>query len=75
MRHVHENIQLDQSLRQSRSIWLALAIVFLPGAGIGIIRMLFDLAIIFGSGDYADMSAKIRPLPAPFLASHFGPYH
>jgi hypothetical protein len=115
MRHVHENIQLDQSLRQSRSIWLALAVVFLPGAAIGIFRMLFDLAIIFGSGDDADMSvvqsawnffwslllifldvflfgrvreasrrlrllhddpsAKIRPLPAPFLASYFGPYH
>ena len=102
-RRVHHAIELDQSLRHSRTIWVSLAVIFVPGAlgGIGIIvnapqspTALWDLLLgvilitvdIFCFGRVAEATrriktlrenpnANVRPLPAPFMASLFGPYH
>ena len=114
-RRIHENLELDRSLRQSRSIWLTLAIVLLPFAAAGVLYILGALVAIIGAADGAlanaaipvpisvigiiflfadvlafrrfreagrrlqqlheDPNAKIRPLPAPFQSSLFGPYH
>ena len=105
-RQVHQNIALDQSLRQSRTIWLSLALVFLPFAIFGFFAVVaafdlantpnplwnlfwgitviaadgFSFARVFEASDRIrmlreDPSAKVRPLPAPFQASLFGPYH
>ena len=114
-RRVHENIQLDQSLRQSRSIWLSLAILLLPGAAAGVFWLISGLSALMSAGLtinqvlvpvlwdtfwglvlvladvflfgrvgeatrrlkllHADPTAPVRPLPAPFQASIFGPYH
>ena len=110
-RRIHHSIALDQSLRQSRSIWLALAIVLAPIAGLMasailasdggladrifgpyalVISLVFAIALIllvfvaFSRVFEAnrrlkrlreDPSANVRPLPAPFQSSLFGPYH
>lgn len=115
MRRVHQTIELDQSLRQSRSVWLSLAVFAIPFAAAGAISFLLSIARIIESTDRfiaapvatlwgilwgvlfvlldvylfrqtfeaskrlrqlrEDPSAKVRPLPAPFQASLFGPYH
>ena len=115
MRRVHETIELDQSLRRSRSIWLSFAIFAIPFAAAGFVSFLGGIAAILSSGgDTAvdpvsglwgvfwgsilvsldfflfrqameaskrlrllqeDPAANVRPLPAPFQASLFGPYH
>ena len=114
-RRVDQAIGLDASLRQSRSIWLSLAIVALPFAIGGVLQVLsvggalldgttgttrsplgFAIAVTIGlvcvlAAPYAfrqvgeatrrlkrlreDPGANVRPLPAPFQASLFGPYH
>ena len=114
-RRVHQNIALDQSLRQSRSIWLSLAVLLLPGAIAGIYWLLSSLSTLMSAGPaigqvfvpllwdmfwglalifvdvflfgrvgeatrrlkllHEDPTATVRPLPAPFQASLFGPYH
>ncbi len=102
-RRVHHAIELDQSLRHSRSIWVSLAVIFVPGALGGFVLIanapqsmapLWDLLLgvtliavdIFCFGRVAeatkrirtlreDPNANVRPLPAPFMASLFGPYH
>ena len=114
-RRVHETIELDQSLRQSRSIWLSFAIFVLPLSAAGIV-FFFDgidgllsyrnnpgtnpiselWSILWGSTLVAldvflfkqameaserlkllqeDPTASVKPMPAPFQASLFGPYH
>lgn len=102
-RRVHHVIELDQSLRHSRSIWASLAVLFVPAALYGILMIigapgsatpLWDLLLggvfiavdVFCFGRVAEATkristlrenpnADVRPLPAPFQASLFGPYH
>lgn len=114
-RRIDQSLDLDASLRQSRGIWLSLAIVALPFAFGGALYLFFLAAALFdGAIDPAtsslgvlvtvmissfciladvhafrqfgeasrrlrrlrdDPSANVRPLPAPFQASLFGPYH
>ena len=75
MRSTSETIQLDQSLRQSRTIYVMLAIVFFPFAFGGVT---FGLSAI---GESIRMLSEgypaqtVRKLPAPFQSSLFGPYH
>jgi len=114
-RRVHQNIELDQSLRQSRTIWASLAVFVLPISAAGIFFFFAGLAVLLGSDHYPDSNpifaiwdiiwggvlvlldvflfgrvreasrrirmlhenpaATVRPLPAPFQASLFGPYY
>ena len=114
-RSVHKNLELDLSLRNSRSIWLSLAIFCLPVALVGLARFIVgvDGLIVYASDTGAGLvaaitdivvgivlvaldvllfervreasrrlkrlhenpTADVHPLPAPFQASLFGPYH
>ena len=114
-RRVFQSIELDQSLRRSRGIWLSLAIFAVPFAVVGLLNLLDGLtALVMLSGNEdvsipltiwsiiwgsclilldislfrqvreagrrlrilkEDPNANVRPLPAPFQASMFGPYH
>ena len=114
-RRVHQNIQLDQLLRQSRTIWLSLAIIVLPFALLSVLSLVEAVSSLFGASNrpstlsgssawwvlinlvvitadvfmfgrvreatrrlkllHENPGANVRPLPAPFQASLFGPYH
>ena len=114
-RRVHQSIALDQSLRQSRTIWLSLAVMVSPFALLSVISLssviiaamasdprlqpapgdivwalvisvVLVAACVFFFGRvveatrrlrqlHEDPGANVKPLPAPFQASLFGPYH
>ena len=52
-RQPHEAIELDQSLRRSRAIWLTLALVVVPIAVGGLLYVYFGLVMLIdGSGEF-----------------------
>lgn len=67
-RRVYATIQLDQSLRQSRAVWLTLAVVVLPAAAVGMFWFMATLAVLF------DEAREFQPTVSELLWSlAFGP--
>lgn len=66
-RRLHENIELDVSLRQSRSIWLGLAIVLFPFAAAGVTYVLGSVIAIV-----VDWDGGIVGLAIPLVISIVG---
>lgn len=61
-RRPHETIELDQSLRQSRAIWLTLAIAATPIALGGLTWVYFGVATLLGEFDDSIERAAIEML-------------